>query len=164
MLASAALISGNNGRTISTASTQNAGSNFVEEIDPPTDLTASKIEDLLQYSSPSASTAGQETVPSVSPQEKTRRRASSAFWYDVLRVAQNRVFCLTKNGNIGWAPPGAKKGDQICVLFGGQVPFVVRAKRDSGRFQLLGETYFHGMMDGEALTLPKRAIEDVDFC
>jgi len=128
VLASAALISGNNGRTISTASTQNAASNFVEEIDPPTDLTASEVKQLPQYSSPSASAAGQETVPSVSFQEKTRRRAASAFWYDILRVARNGVFCLTKNGNIGWAPLGAKKGDQICILFGGQVPFVVRAK------------------------------------
>lgn len=40
-------------------------------------------------------------------------------------------------------------GDQVCILFGGNTPFVLRPCNEY--YQLVGECYIHGMMDGEAM-------------
>jgi hypothetical protein len=47
----------------------------------------------------------------------------------------------------------AKAGDQICVLLGGDVPFVLRPDKDRRTCSLISEAYVHGFMQGEALEL-----------
>lgn len=42
-------------------------------------------------------------------------------------------------------------GDEIHVLFGPDMPFVLKAKGD--RFLFRGKTYVHYIMNGEAMTL-----------
>jgi hypothetical protein len=37
-----------------------------------------------------------------------------------------RKFCITKKGHFCLLPPTASKGDLICVLLGGEVPYVLR--------------------------------------
>ncbi|KAL8747764.1 MAG: hypothetical protein Q9190_000422 [Brigantiaea leucoxantha] len=96
--------------------------------------------------------------PSAIPQN-TKRRVEKLFWYEMLGVIKNRQFCTTKKGYMGWAPPGAKSGDRICILFGGQTPFVVRPVKQG--YELLGEAYVHGLMNGEALDMPGIKIEDI---
>jgi len=65
------------------------------------------------------------------------------------RVCARRVFFLGQNGCFGLAPADARDGDEICVLFGGEVPYVIR-EVDNG-FEFVGESYCHGFMDGEAV-------------
>ncbi|KAI4185649.1 MAG: hypothetical protein L6R41_004006 [Letrouitia leprolyta] len=84
--------------------------------------------------------------------EKVREHLNRAFKYDFLRIARNRKFGTTKRGYIGWCPEGTKKGDRICLLFGGQAPFVVR-NVGKEKWRLLGEVYVHGLMDGEGLAM-----------
>ncbi|PLB39822.1 uncharacterized protein BDW47DRAFT_102483 [Aspergillus candidus] len=55
----------------------------------------------------------------------------------------------TRNGYIGLAPPGAQKGDQVVLLEGGRVPYLLR-KVDDESYKLVGECYVHGIMYGEA--------------
>jgi hypothetical protein len=38
----------------------------------------------------------------------------------------------------------------VCLLFGGDVPFMVREEED-GHSTLIGECYCHGIMHGEAI-------------
>jgi hypothetical protein len=46
----------------------------------------------------------------------------------------------------------AEAGDQIYVLNGGAVPFVLRkGKRLLNGRRLVGECYIHGLMNGEAI-------------
>lgn len=46
------------------------------------------------------------------------------------------------------------KGVDICILFGASVPAVLRRSTDNeDAFQLVGECYVHGIMDGEALSI-----------
>ncbi|KAH7397527.1 heterokaryon incompatibility protein-domain-containing protein [Cadophora sp. MPI-SDFR-AT-0126] len=61
-----------------------------------------------------------------------------------------RRFVLTANGAMGLAPEMAEGGDQICVLFGGEVPYVVRPLKE-GYYKLVGECFVLGVMDSEAL-------------
>jgi hypothetical protein len=69
----------------------------------------------------------------------------------------NRVFCVTEKGYLGLVPYKARENDLIVVLFGGHTPFVLRERElpssaETGRrWQLIGECYVHGFMDGEAL-------------
>ena len=66
---------------------------------------------------------------------------------------------LTKRGFVGWAPDNmygkpqdqTRVGDVICVVFGCSVPLVVRPLEE--RWQVVGEAYVQGFMDGEALAL-----------
>ncbi|KAL9611046.1 MAG: hypothetical protein Q9167_004293 [Letrouitia subvulpina] len=51
-----------------------------------------------------------------------------------------RVY-LTQNGFIGIGPRMMRPGDEVCVLFGGRAPFVLRRMQD--HHILLGDTYVH---------------------
>ncbi|EWZ99831.1 hypothetical protein FOWG_00219 [Fusarium oxysporum f. sp. lycopersici MN25] len=66
--------------------------------------------------------------------------------YTVYQIAK------TENGMIGLVPLLAEAGDQIYVLNGGAVPFVLRkGKRLLNGRRLVGECYIHGLMNGEAI-------------
>ncbi|KAL9631140.1 MAG: hypothetical protein Q9204_004376 [Flavoplaca sp. TL-2023a] len=56
-----------------------------------------------------------------------------------------RRLCWTKIGRIGLVPDVAQVGDLLYVLWGGQMLHVVRRKE-------AGESYVHGVMDGELVT------------
>jgi len=63
-----------------------------------------------------------------------------------------REFCITKNGLHVFVPPSVRDGDQVCLFYGGSVPFVIRPL-GGGKYRLLGHAYFHGLMHGEAFDL-----------
>ena len=48
-------------------------------------------------------------------------------------------------------PADIQKGDLICILFGCTVPVILRPVPDSMEYELMGEAYIHGKMDGEAV-------------
>lgn len=61
----------------------------------------------------------------------------------------NRSFFVTKEGHIGLGPAATQKDDKVCLLAGGQVPFVLRKKNEENeRYQVIGECYVHDLMDG----------------
>ena len=67
------------------------------------------------------------------------------------------------NQLIGLCPRNAEKGDYICILFGCSVPVLLR-KHDHG-FMLVGETYVHGKMYGEATEDPYEiGLREETFC
>ena len=68
--------------------------------------------------------------------------------------ALGREFFASDCGHIGWAPPGARLGDQIYVFHGCKIPYVLRRASRPGHFyQLIGACYLQGFMDGEGLEL-----------
>lgn len=56
----------------------------------------------------------------------------------------NRKFFTTTEGYMGLAPPTAQDGDVICILLGGEVPYVLRAIED-GYYKMIGEWYVPGL-------------------
>jgi hypothetical protein len=60
-----------------------------------------------------------------------------------------RLF-ITKNGHVGYGAAAPTEQDNIFVLFGGSVPYILRKVRDG--FHLIGEAYLYGFMEGEATT------------
>ena len=64
-------------------------------------------------------------------------------------------FVVTKQGYVGTVPNLTEVGDTVAILKGGCVPFILRnSVTRPGAFRLVGECYVHGMMNGEALSLP----------
>ncbi|KAK5653300.1 hypothetical protein OQA88_8991 [Cercophora sp. LCS_1] len=62
-----------------------------------------------------------------------------------------RRFAVTHGGFIGLVPYDVRVGDQVFAFAGGSVLYVARqaAGLVSTRYTFVGESYFHGLMDGE---------------
>ena len=73
--------------------------------------------------------------------------------YYVTQVMSNREFFVAEDGQtsyMGITMGVPRAGDCVCVLLGGDVPFVMRPK--GVEWQFLAEAYVHGIMDGEAMS------------
>ncbi|KAL9005795.1 MAG: hypothetical protein Q9188_001461 [Gyalolechia gomerana] len=66
-------------------------------------------------------------------------------------VFNTKRLVTTKRGFVGTAPLSGRMGDEVVLLPGGKVPFTLRAKRGGRVGKLVGESYIHGIMPGEAL-------------
>ena len=71
-------------------------------------------------------------------------------WVDSASIG-SRIF-RSKMNFIGTGSNHIQPGDLICVLYGGQTPFVLR-REDGGMFRLIGDCYVHGIMEGEAFDM-----------
>lgn len=70
----------------------------------------------------------------------------------IKQALNSRGFFLSKQGYMGVARYDVNERDIICILHGGQVPFILRQE---GRYHLFrGECYVHGLMDGEGMRYP----------
>lgn len=89
---------------------------------------------------------------------KVEARSIKAFQRLAHARLHDRRICITQDGYIGLVPSASRPGDLICVLHGGSTLFVLRPGSsigDSERFQMIGEAYMHGMMDGGAISAAK---------
>ncbi|KAF2491287.1 HET-domain-containing protein [Lophium mytilinum] len=59
----------------------------------------------------------------------------------------------TREGYLGVGSQGAKEGDFVCVLLGCNRPKLLR-ETASGDFLVVGDCFFHGLMDAESLLGP----------
>jgi hypothetical protein len=59
----------------------------------------------------------------------------------------------TYDGYIGLAPKGTKENDFVCLLLGCNLAMILRPN-GSGQYQVVGESYCHGFMSGEAILGP----------
>ena len=64
-----------------------------------------------------------------------------------------RSFFKTREGYIGLAPRNAQPEDQVCFLLGCNMPMLLRPTTNS-QYQVVGECYVHGLMNGEAFLGP----------
>lgn len=64
---------------------------------------------------------------------------------------KHKRLLITQEGRIGMAPHQARKGDMVCILLGCRVPVLLRERQEGG-YELVGEAYVQGIMDGESVT------------
>ena len=67
----------------------------------------------------------------------------------------------TTGGYVGHGPSDTKPGDKVAILWGAEVPFILRPQPQGG-FALVGEAYMHGLMDGEGVETWKNGELAVD--
>jgi len=103
--------------------------------------------------STSNSTSGERHYPD---QYATLKRESSGgdakrFARGARSFSHNRRFYLTQSGYMGVGPMMMRPGDEMCVLFGGKVPFILRPMGDFHVF--VGDTYVNDddIMWGKAI-------------
>jgi hypothetical protein len=88
------------------------------------------------------------------------RTAAFTRYYTSMQYLYGLRPSISENGYVGLVPEHTRPGDRICVIFGAIVPFVLR-KVLGGEFEIVGEAYVHGIMDGEAMDM---ALGMEEFC
>lgn len=69
-----------------------------------------------------------------------------------LDIVPGRCFFVLDNGYIGLGPGNMAVEDEVCILAGGSVPYVVSVPEgERGHRTFIGECYVHGIMHGEAV-------------
>jgi hypothetical protein len=89
------------------------------------------------------------------------------FWQSFQGATFFRKFFTTTGGRMGVGPPETRPGDEIALLYGGEVPFCLRAERDQpeGHYKLVGDLYVHGLMEGEGLPPDwEKRVEKIYLC
>ncbi|KAM0277826.1 hypothetical protein ACHAQH_005530 [Verticillium albo-atrum] len=111
-----------------------------------------------------------ESLKLVLEQQDDSKRTSSSYDYSTLiyvtqliATCKGRTFFTTDEGYIGLGPKHTKPGDKVFALLGCDVPLVLRNHRTGGSkanlqgdtaFEVVGDSYIHGLMCGEALLGP----------
>jgi hypothetical protein len=102
-------------------------------------------------------------------------------FHDVASTAEqslfDRSFFLTTQGYIGTGPPTARVGDDICAVMGSNVPFMLRSRNESivcndsqfseldiPLYSFVGDSYVHGLMNGEVMYETEREITPILLC
>ncbi|KAF2652232.1 HET-domain-containing protein [Lophiostoma macrostomum CBS 122681] len=80
------------------------------------------------------------------------KRSQSVIW-------GRRLGRTHKHNLLALLPPKALENDLICIIFGVDVPVVLRPRTDDG-YVLIGESYVHGMMDGEAFQIKNQSKQE----
>ena len=74
------------------------------------------------------------------------------------------MFGTSTQGFLGWGPSLTHKNDVLCIIIGALTPFLLRPVDKHGldensttqKYQLVGECYVQGLMNGEGLTMGER--------
>ncbi|KAK3614284.1 hypothetical protein LTR56_027351 [Elasticomyces elasticus] len=89
--------------------------------------------------------------------DETSQAAISSFRKAFHIATQDQYLFTTHKGYLGLGD-APEADDEIWILDGGRVPFLLRPYPDdsdhAGCFSLVGDCYVHGIMDGEATRLP----------
>ncbi|RDI80103.1 hypothetical protein Vi05172_g9937 [Venturia inaequalis] len=87
-----------------------------------------------------------------------------SFLNGVDHYGHGRYFFTTEDGKMGWAPKTAKADDIVCVILGCEASLILR-EIDEARYQVVGECYMDGIMDGELVlgVLPENLRREIYF-
>jgi hypothetical protein len=87
------------------------------------------------------------------------------------QVMLNRNLFIAGDKNdayLGMASVEVRSGDYVCVLLGGDVPFILRplhgtsTTQTARTWQFIGESYVHGIMDGEFMSCTSESDHDLE--
>jgi hypothetical protein len=78
------------------------------------------------------------------------------------KMMVNQSFFITENGFLGIGPPTTEPGDDVWILFGSRVPFVLRPRAENGgdvppraadykQYTFVGDCFVNRIMDGQML-------------
>ena len=76
--------------------------------------------------------------------------ASTKLFIDAFPSVIERGKPFRTNDNLlGLCPNTTVEGDSVWIIHGAKVPYILRSVPDSDSFELVGEAYLHGFMQGE---------------
>jgi len=68
-------------------------------------------------------------------------------------------FCWTESGCMGRCLKAARPGDYVVLLYGGELPYILRERAEGG-WVFVTSCYIHGLMGGEGMA---EASPDMEF-
>jgi hypothetical protein len=80
----------------------------------------------------------------------SRTSIFSRLGSEIIGKSLGRLPFITRKGHLVLGPEYAERGDFIALIKGTQVPFLLR-RQSNGQYQLIGEAYVDGIIDGEAM-------------
>jgi len=85
--------------------------------------------------------------------EEPRKSIEQAVkYYDAfLDACYNRCIFTTAGGRLGIGPKAMETGDLVAALWGCQWPVVLRQRSQKEEYAVIGVSYVHGIMHGEAV-------------
>ncbi|MCJ1287260.1 hypothetical protein MMC26_006608 [Xylographa opegraphella] len=88
---------------------------------------------------------------------------ANSFHISYSEACSGRRFFITKKGYFGIGPAELEEGDEIYILAGGKHPFALRPSLgpQPDTFELVGDCYVHGIMDGEAVSDQSRSRKNI---
>ncbi|KAI0468437.1 heterokaryon incompatibility protein-domain-containing protein [Xylaria cf. heliscus] len=97
----------------------------------------------------------EEVVPLYGYYDTTRSphvsgRNLNEFLVDTRARTVNRRMFYTESGYIGLGPRLTWDGDRVFLVKGSRTPLLLRPQPQEGKWELLGDCYVHGIMQGEA--------------
>ena len=105
-------------------------------------LTQLSIANAAAYLTREASARGDPLGKElVSLQAQAATVSAEEYETGISSIAYGRRLYMTRNGTLGLGPRMMQEGDEVCVLFGGRMPFLLRRKPDHHLF--IGESYLH---------------------
>jgi len=84
------------------------------------------------------------------PGDKSRESSNkwASIWFELIPFY---AACKTSKGYVGLVPEGTSENDEIVMIQGSNLPFVLRPlQKRPGFYHFIGGCYVHGMMKGEA--------------
>lgn len=110
----------------------------------------------------SISDSNPSSAPTTGQISETRNTslASTVFIRSVEHACAARRFFITQRGYMGIGPRNIQEGDRVVILKGGPLPFILRRGSSDPpetpevykeQFELIGESYIHGLSDGEGI-------------
>jgi hypothetical protein len=94
---------------------------------------------------------------------KTNSDATDTFlsrFHDTVRKKARRLM-VTDKDFVGAAPCRAREGDIVAILFGCSIPLVLRRRGEREAWQVIGEAYAHGFMNGEVAEVVRKGKKNV---
>ncbi|EPE33782.1 hypothetical protein GLAREA_06795 [Glarea lozoyensis ATCC 20868] len=102
-----------------------------------------------------------EGLPEDNPEVQVSGANRRDWKLSMLYAITLRKLFISDEGWLGLAPMNSVPGDRIALLEGGRVPFILRPTGNENQFEMVGDAYVHGIMDGEAWDEGKDLIDIV---
>ena len=71
----------------------------------------------------------------------------------ILGDSEGCCLFVTAGGMLGSGLPGIMAGDVVCIIFGSNVPHILRPTQVEGQYLLVGECYVKELMEGQAMDM-----------
>jgi hypothetical protein len=132
---------------------------FGLSVEDPT--TYSTFVDTTGMNEDEIATAFQESLDSRQALQAERDSGSQAMAISIHRaeMGSHPAFMTSIDSLLGWGPLGARKGDFVCVLYGCQMPVLLRRVDD--HYIHIGPCWVLGLMDGEAMRRVENGVSSV---
>ena len=101
-----------------------------------------------------------QAITAKSLQSLAQQGNADRFLDAAATAGTGRARFITAQGMRGVGPAAVKVGDRVCVLYGADVPFVLRPGGDG--YKVVGECYAHGLMHGEAVRWVEQGVSGLE--